>query len=256
MKPTVLLVDDNAEILEVLKVELTEIYEIIVSFNGKEALGILKEKDIQLIVCDVMMPVMDGFEFCKMVKSDLEFSHIPVILLTAKNTMQSRIAGLEIGADAYIEKPFDVEHLLAQISNLITNRNKLREHFVQSPIADIKSIAHSRSDENFLEKLNEVILTNMDDPQLDIEKLSKLMNTSRTSLFRKIKSLTGLTPNELINVTCLKKAAKLLTETDYKIFEIAYMVGFSSQSSFGRSFYKQFGMAPTEYQTQKQKKKK
>jgi two-component system, cell cycle response regulator len=256
MKPTILLVDDNIEILEVLADELNEKYEIITAINGQEALNKLKEGDIQLVVCDVMMPVMDGFEFCKIVKSDFEYSHVPVILLTAKNTLQSRIAGLELGADAYIEKPFDVEHLLVQIANLIMNRNKLREYFAQSPVAQIKTIAHTRSDEKFLDKLNEAILANLDDQNLDIDKLAKLMNTSRTSLFRKIKSIAGLTPNDLINITRLKKAAQLLAEAHYKIFEVAYMVGFSSHTSFGRSFYKQFGMSPTEYQKQNQENKK
>jgi DNA-binding response OmpR family regulator len=251
MKQTILLVDDNPEILEVLSDELCEIYEIVTATNGQEALDILQMTEIQMVICDVMMPVMDGFEFCKIVKSDLEYSHFPVILLTAKNTIQSRIEGLDAGADAYIEKPFNVEHLIAQIANLISNRNKLRTYFAQSPLANIKSIAHTKSDENFLEKLNEVILNNIDDQFLDIDKLSKLMNTSRTGLFRKIRAISDLTPNELINITRLKKAAQLLTETDHKIFEIAYMLGFNSQTSFGRSFFKQFGMAPTEYQKQK-----
>jgi len=248
MKHTILLVDDNPEFLEALGDELIDFYEITTATNGLEALNVLKKEEIQVVVCDVMMPVMDGFDFCRIVKSTLEYSHVPVILLTAKNTLQSRIEGLELGADAYIEKPFDVEHLMVQIANLITNRNKLRKYFVQSPVAHIKSIAHTLSDENFLNKLSEAILNNLDDEHLDIDKLAKLMNTSRTSLFRKINSISDLTPTELINVTRLKKAAQLLTETNYKIFEISYMVGFNSQTSFGRSFFKQFGMAPTEYQ--------
>jgi len=248
MKHTILLVDDNPEFLEALGDELIDFYEITTATNGLEALNVLKKEEIQVVVCDVMLPVMDGFDFCRIVKSTLEYSHVPVILLTAKNTLQSRIEGLELGADAYIEKPFDVEHLMVQIANLITNRNKLRKYFVQSPVAHIKSIAHTLSDENFLNKLSEAILNNLDDEHLDIDKLAKLMNTSRTSLFRKINSISDLTPTELINVTRLKKAAQLLTETNYKIFEISYMVGFNSQTSFGRSFFKQFGMAPTEYQ--------
>jgi len=251
MKHTVLLVDDNPELLEVLGDELCDIYTIATAANGEEALDVLKKSSIQVVICDVMMPVMDGFEFCKIVKSNVEYSHVPIILLTAKNTLQSRIEGLELGADAYIEKPFSVEHLTVQVANLISNRNKMRTYFAQSPLANIKSIAHTQSDENFLEKLNEVILNNIDDQFLDIDKLAKLMNTSRTSLFRKINAISDLTPNELINITRLKKAAQLLIETNYKIFEIAYMLGFNSQTTFGRSFVKQFGMAPTEYQKQK-----
>lgn len=248
MTPTVLLVDDNADMLEVLTYGLTDNYEIVTAGNGQEALNMLKEQDIKLVVCDVMMPVMDGFEFCKIAKSGFEYSHVPVILLTAQNTLQSKITGLELGADAYIEKPFDVKHLQAQIANLINNRNKLRDYFAQSPVAQIKSIAHTRLDEDFLDRLNQAILNHLDDPELDIDKLAHLTNMSRTSLFRKINSISDLKPNELINVTRLKKAAELLIETDLKIFEIAYMVGFSSHASFGRSFYKQFGMSPTEYQ--------
>lgn len=255
MKPTILLVDDNIEILEVLTYSLCETYEIVTANNGQEALDILKEGDIQLVVCDVMMPVMDGFEFCKIVKSNFEYSHVPVILLTAKNTLQSKISGLELGADAYIEKPFDVTYLLVQIANLINSRNKLRAYFVQSPIAQIKTIAHTRFDENFLDKLNEAILSNLDDQDLDVDKLAKLTGLSRTGLFRKIRSISNLTPSELINITRLKKAATLLAETDLKIFEVAYTVGFSSHASFGRSFYKQFKMSPTEYQKQKQEEK-
>lgn len=253
MKHTILLIDDNIELLEALGDELGEIYTVVTATNGQLALEILKKTEIQVVVCDVMMPVMDGFEFCKTVKSNLEYSHFPIILLTAKNTLQSRITGLELGADAYIEKPFSVEHLLVQIANLISNRNKIRTYFAQSPLANIKSIAHTESDEIFLEKLNEVIHNNIDDQLLDIDKLAKLMNTSRTSLFRKINAISDLTPNELITITRLKKAAQLLLETNYKIFEIAYMLGFNSQTSFGRSFVKQFGMAPTEYQKQKQR---
>lgn len=253
MKSTVLLIDDHPEMLEVLSDELAESYNVLTACNGKDALEVLKTADIQLVICDVMMPVMDGFEFCSIIKSNFEYSHFPVILLTARNTLQSKIHGLDAGADAYIEKPFSIEHLLAQISNLIANRGKLRSYFANSPSLSIKSMANSKSDELFLEKLNEVIQNNLDDPYLDIEKLSKLMNTSRTSLFRKIKAISDLTPNELINVTRLKKAAHLLTETNYKIFEIAYMLGFNSQTSFGRSFLKQFGQSPTEYQNKKYK---
>lgn len=252
-KQTILLVDDNTELLEALGDELGEIYTVETATNGQLALEVLKKTDIQVVVCDVMMPVMDGFEFCRIIKSNLEYSHFPVILLTARNTLQSRIEGLELGADAYIEKPFSVEHLIVQIANLISNRNKLRSYFAQSPLANIRSIAHSESDEVFLEKLSEVIHNNIDDQLLDIDKLARLMNTSRTSLFRKIKAISNLTPNELITITRLKKAAQLLVETNYKIFEIAYMLGFNSQTSFGRSFYKQFNMAPTEYQKLKQR---
>lgn len=248
MRPVILLVDDNKEMLSVLTEELIDKYDVVTALNGEDALNRLKETNVALVVSDVMMPVMDGFELCKLIKSNFENSHIPVILLTAKNTLQSRITGLELGADAYIEKPFDIEHLQVQITNLLTNRNKLREYFVNSPMAHLKSIAHTNADESFLGKLNDVIHTHIDDQDLDVDKLAKYMNMSRTSLFRKIKMIAELTPNELINLTRLKKAAELLAETELKVYEISYMVGFNSQTSFGRSFFKQFEMTPTQYQ--------
>jgi two-component system, cell cycle response regulator len=252
MKPLILVVDDNEEILEFLADELCEKYEVLTAENGRMALEIMKEHPVQLIVSDVMMDEMDGFELCRILKQDFEYNHIPLILLTAKNTLQSKIEGLEIGADAYIEKPFVTEYLQVQIANLLANRNKLKEYFAHSPLVHIKSIAYSKSDELFLEKLNETICNHLEDAEFDIEKLAKLVNISRPTLFRKIKSITDLTPNDLINLTRLKKAAELLAEGNHKIYEISDMVGYHSQTNFGRNFFKQFGMTPTEYQKIKQ----
>jgi AraC-like DNA-binding protein len=170
-----------------------------------------------------------------------------VILLTAKNTIQSKVEGLELGADAYIEKPFSKEHLLAQMASLLTNRNALRMYFASSPLVHIKSIAHTKPDETFLETLHQVICKNLDDVELDVEKLAKILNLSRVTLYRKIKAVSDLTPIELINITRLKRAAELLAAGNFRIYEIADMVGFSSQSNFARNFHKQFNMSPTEY---------
>jgi len=253
MKPTILLVEDNKELLKVLSDELSYNYDVIKEMNGQQALNDLTNEAILLVVSDVMMPVMDGFELCKTIKTSFEYSHLPVILLTAKNTLQSRIEGLELGADAYIEKPFEMGHLQAQIANLLTNRKKIKDYFVQSPIAHLKSVAHSLSDESFLEKLNEAIQANIDDQDLDIDKLTRIMNMGRTSLYRKIKSLTDLAPTEFINITRLKKAADFLAQGDYRIYEVSNMVGFKSQTHFGRSFLKQFGVSPKDFQKSKHK---
>ena len=247
-KPYILLVDDNEEILDFISEELSEKYTILKAFNGKEALDILQEEAVQLVVSDIMMEVMDGFELCRKIKTNFEYSHIPVILLTAKNTLQSKIEGLEIGADAYIEKPFSPEHLQVQIANLISNRNKIKDYFANSPLVHIKSMAYSRADEVFLEHLHEVIQKNLENTELDVEHLAKMMNVSRPTLYRKIKAISDLTPNELIHVSRLKRAAELLATTDFKVYEVADMVGYHSQNNFGRSFLKQFGMPPTEYQ--------
>lgn len=247
MKPAVLIVEDNEEMLEFIAEDLGEKYHVLKAVNGEEALAVLKAEAIQLVISDVMMPVMDGFELCKAIKTNFEISHIPVILLTAKNTLQSKIEGLELGADAYIEKPFSPEYLHVQAANLIANRDKLKDYFAKSPLVHIKSIAHSKSDETFLEKLNEVIYKNLEEEELDVEKLAKMMNMSRPTLYRKIKSISNLSINDLINLSRLKRAAELLAEGNYKIYEVAAIVGFKSQTNFGRSFLKQFGMSPSTY---------
>ncbi len=256
LQPVVLLVDDNDEILEFLERMLKSKYTILKAEDGAEALKILEKEAIQLIISDVMMPVMDGFELCKKIKSNFEFSHIPIILLTAKNAIQAKVEGLELGADAYIEKPFSKEYLQAQIASLLNNRNIIREYFANSPLIHIKSMAHSRADELFLETLHDTITKNIEDTDLDVEKLAEIMNMSRITLYRKIKAISVLTPIELINITRLKKAAELLAQGNHRIFEVSYMVGFSSQSNFARNFQKQFNVTPTEYMNSKQLEKK
>jgi len=157
MLPMILIVDDNEEILEFLERVLSAKYTVLKKENGQEALKVLETEAVQLVISDVMMPVMDGFQLCRIIKSNFEYSHIPVILLTAKNTIQSKVEGLELGADAYIEKPFSKDHLQAQIASLLSNRNMIREFFASSPLVHIKSMAHSKADERFLETLNDTI---------------------------------------------------------------------------------------------------
>jgi len=255
-KSVVLLVDDNEDILDFISDDLEEKYQVLKARNGLEALEILQHEIVQLIISDVMMPEMDGFELCAKIKSTLEFSHIPVILLTAKNTLQSKIEGLELGADVYVEKPFSPEFLQVQISSLIKNRNKIKEYFSSSPLLHIKSIAYSKADELFLEKLQDTINKNIHTQELDVEHLAEKMNMSRPTLYRKIKSISNLSPNELINLARLKRSAELLNEGNLKIYEISEMVGYSSQSHFGRNFSKQFGMSPTDYLNSKLAEKK
>lgn len=246
-KPSILLVDDNKDILEYLMKELSANFECITASNGEEALNSLNESAVQLVVSDVMMPIMDGFELCRAIKTDLATSHIPVVLLTAKNSAQSKIEGLEIGADAYLEKPFSPDHLIAQIQSLLDNRNKLKQYFANSPLVHLKSIAQSRTDEVLLEKLNTYILAHLGDKNMDVEQLADAMNMSRATFYRKVKSISNLSPNELINITRLKKAAELLISSDYKIQHIAEITGFTSQAQFGRSFARQFGITPSGY---------
>ena len=249
-RPTILIVEDNEDMMNFIGKEANVLYNILTALNGKEALQILKEHSVQLIISDIMMPVMDGFTLLKMLKTNLDYSHIPVILLTAKNTVQSRLEGIEAGADAYIEKPFSMTLLLAQTANLLTNREKIRSSYAQSPIAHLKSMAYTKADEHFLERLNDIINENMSDINLDVDMIADLMHLSRPTLYRKISALSDLTPNELIRIARLKKAAELMIKGELKIYEISEIVGFNSQSYFSRSFTKQFGMSPSEYARQ------
>jgi len=250
-KIRVLIVEDDRDLLHFISKELEQSYSILRASNGEEALNILKEHQVQLIISDVKMPVKNGFSLCKSVKDTLETSHIPVILLTAQKALNAKIKGLESGADAYIAKPFNMRHLRAQVRSLISNRQHIMEYYSSTPLSHIKSIGHSRIDELLIEKLDKAILFNLANPELNVEVLSEGLNMSRSTLYRKIKDLSNLTPNELVNITRLKRAAELLLIGDYKIFEIAEMVGFKSQSSFGRSFQKQFKMTPSQYINQK-----
>ncbi|WP_205514448.1 response regulator transcription factor [Longitalea arenae] len=253
MLPLILLVDDEEEILDFLERILQGKYAVLKTLDGREALQALESNAVQLIISDVMMPDMDGFELCARIKSNVEYSHIPVILLTAKNTIQAKVQGLELGADAYIEKPFSKEHLLAQMASLLNNRNNLREYFANSPLVHINSMAHTKADEHFLASLHDIIIEHIEEVELDVEQLARYMNMSRVTLYRKIKAISDLTPIELINLTRLKKAAELLASGDYKMYEIAAMTGFSSQSNFARNFHKQFGVTPSDYALSKHK---
>jgi len=247
LKPEILLVEDNKEILDFISHEISADYFVRRASNGMEAVEILETGTIQLVISDIMMPVMDGLELCKKIKTNLDYSHIPIILLTAKNSLHSKIEGLEMGADAYIEKPFDFEHLSVQISNLLMNRNKLKEYFANSPLTQIRTIGYTKADKAFLEKLKQVIDENLTNIDIDVECIARIMNMSRPTFYRKIKALSNLTPHELIHITRLKKAAELLSDGNYKVYEVAAMVGYSLQTNFARDFHKQFGMTPSEY---------
>jgi DNA-binding response OmpR family regulator len=251
MLPVILVVDDSEELLDFLDRTLSVKYDVKRATDGFQALAVLHEISVHLVVSDIMMPGMDGYELCIAIKSEPELSHIPVILLTAKNTLQSKIEGLELGADAYIEKPFSRDHLFAQIASLLANRDTIRQFFANSPLVHIKSIVHSKSDEKFLELVSEAIIANLSDTKLDAEKLSRLVNMSRVTLYRKIKAVSDMSPVEMIHITRLKKAAEMLASGEYKMYEIADATGFSSQSNFARLFHKQFNMTPTEFMASK-----
>ncbi|WP_447640371.1 MULTISPECIES: response regulator [Chitinophagaceae] len=246
-RDTILIIDDNEEILFVIADGFSEYYDTVCVTSAGEALRVLQDRYISLVICDVMMPVMDGMQFCDRLKSDIEFSHIPIILLTAKNTLQAKIEGLSIGADVYAEKPFSMEFLLAQVRSLLLNRNRVKTHFVQSPTAHLVNIANSDADKTFLETLEKHIVCNMVNSDLDVELLAKLMNMSKASLYRKINSISDLSPNEMINLSRLKRAVELFGQKERSLTEVAYEVGYNSVTQLGRNFQKHFHTTPKEF---------
>lgn len=246
--PVILVAEDNKELADFMFAELSDVYNVILVRNGEEAWKMVQHHEVHLILSDVMMPVKNGIDLCQKIKQTEETSHIPVILLTAKSALNARIEGLESGADAYITKPFSMDYLLVQIANLIKNRRTILEHFSNSPLAHLKSLAVSHTDKTFLAKLDKVIEDNLKDQSLNVDKLADYMNMSRSTLYRSIREISDLSPNELINQSRLKKAAHLIKTTNLKIYEVAETVGYKSQTSFGRNFQKHFGMTPTEFE--------
>lgn len=246
-KPMILVVEDNPDMLAFIRKQLTTEYSVLTAMNGIEALAVLDNHYVNLVVSDVMMPQMDGFELCKTIKSDLSYSHIPVVLLTAKTNIQSKIEGLELGADAYIEKPFSVEYLLANISSLIHNREKLRQTFAKSPFVAANTMALTKADEEFIWKLNDIIQANLHNPEFSMEDMADALKMSRSSFYRKIKGVLDLSPNEYLRLERLKQAAQLLKEGKSRVNEICYTVGFNSPSYFSKCFLKQFGVLPKDF---------
>ena len=241
-----LIVEDNDELRNYLQTIFSS-YSLLVAANGKEGVKLAIEHVPDIIVSDVIMPEMDGIELCATTKSNLITSHIPVILLTAKSDIQHKIKGIETGADAYIEKPFNTEYLLAMVKNILLQRKKLREKFSDEPGHDINEAGINNSDKQFIEKIKQIIEANISSPDFSVEKLSAELGVSRSQLFRKFKALFNLKPNELIRAERLKYAKRLLQQKEYNVNEIAIKAGFASTSYFITSFKKYFGETPSHY---------
>ncbi len=242
-----MIVEDSEEMRSYLASELSDSYNVSQAANGEEALAILKNEKIDIVISDIMMPVMDGCELCNRIKTDSDLSHIPVILLTAAVGVETRIETLEIGADGYIEKPFPIELLRSNISNLFKNREISYRQFINKPLTHYNSVTASKVDNEFMTKLHEFIMKNIAEQDLNIDNLTSQLGTSKSSLYRKLKANTGLSINEYIRVCRLKQAAELLSSQKYKINEVAFMTGFSSASYFATCFQKQFEITPSEF---------
>lgn len=253
---TILIVEDNLEIIELMTDNLGEYYNILIAHNGEEALGILKDNRVNLVVSDIMMPVMDGLELTKIIKGDINLSHIPVILLTARQTLGNSIEGLQAGADAYIKKPFSFIYLQTQMQTLIDNRKREQESFLHKPYLTVENSGINKVDEEFLNKISNLIIANMQDTNFNVERLASEMCMSRSSLHRKIKEVSNLTPIDFIRLIKLKKAAELIKEHGYRTNEICEKIGIVSPSYFIKLFQKQFGITPKEFASNKSDRQK
>ena len=246
-KDTMLIVDDSEDMVAFLKDSFCHQYEVITASDGIEALDLLKKHEVNIIISDWMMPRMDGAELCRRVRLNPLTSHIPFVMLTAKTDDDAKVEGMDVGADTYIEKPFSLEYLEACIRNMLKLRRQLMEKFSTQPLEPVTEIAQNATDNEFLVRMNRIIEENFSNSELNVNFLAEKLNISRSGLFAKIKTLADITPNEMIQIVRLKKAAQLLLERKYTVSEIGYMVGFSNPSYFSKCFQKQFGIKPADY---------
>ena len=252
-KFTILYIDDNKELLENIGNYLSETYNVITATNGK--IGFEKANLFQpdIIISDIVMPVMDGFELCNLIKTDINTSHIPVILLTARGDSDSQYKGIEIGADHFIPKPFNIKLLVLTIKNLIESREKLRKLFISNQYTEPKEITTNSRDEQFMEKLLLYVEEHIGEDDLNIKFIADTFAMSRSTFFRKIKAITGTTGKEFIDSVRLKRAAQLLIESDLNISEIAYDLGHSNPQYFSKWFKAYYKISPTEYMAKNKK---
>lgn len=245
-KPTILIIDDNNDIRQYERTLLQDTYFVIEAADGKEGLEVARREVPDLVVCDVMMPVMDGLEFTEQLKTGTATSHIPVIMLTAKNLEEHRAEGYEHGADSYITKPFHGKVLLARIDNLLKQR-KLLKHVYQRAAdveTEVEATQLNARDKQFVKQLNAIIQQHLDDCDFGVEDIGKEIGLSRVQLYRKVKAMTGSSVVDILRKARLAKGKRLLESRSMTIAEVAYEVGFSAPSYFTKCFKDEYGMLP------------
>ncbi len=246
---TILVVDDNEQIGILLKNILSDKYHILVSSRGKDALRILEEEKVDLVISDILMPGMDGLALCASIKDNIQTSHIPVILLTAKAEIEDRIVGLQVGADSYIPKPFHPEHLFTRIEKLIQNREQVRKRFSNLATVELDDISTGmgEKDDQFFGKITQCIQDHLSESEFSADDIAREVGLSKASLYKKVKAITNLTPHGLIKQYRLKKAADLLKLTNMSVSEVIDQTGFNSRSYFYKSFNEMFHCHPKDF---------
>lgn len=245
--PVLLFVDDNQDLCEFIHDNLMNDYSVLIANDGQEALAFLTQNDVNIIVSDIMMPVMDGIELCRQIKTNIEWSHIPVILLTAKTADEHKIEGLEIGADDYVTKPFNLDILKLRILKFIEWSLKSHKTFRQKLDVNPHEITITTLDEKLIEKAISIVEKHISDTEFSVEILSEAMGLSRGHLYRKLMAITGKGPAEFIRLVRLKRGKQLLEKSQLPISQIAYQVGFNSPKRFTKQFREEFGMSPSEF---------
>lgn len=246
---TILLIEDDNDVREFLLSELESCFDLKVASDGKTGIAMAKELDVDLIVSDVMMPGMNGFELTKRLKNSFETSHIPIILLTALSTDENVLEGTESGADAYITKPFSPQLLMARILQLLNQREILRQKFSKEPQEIRSAMLSNEQDSLFVKRLDSIVYSRLGEQDLSVDKVAGLLHLGRTIFYKKVRGTTGYTPNEYIRVIRLRKAAELLKEGEKNVSEVAYAVGFDNPYYFSKCFKEQFGMPPSQYRS-------
>ena len=246
---TILLIEDDNDVREFLLSELESCFDLKVASDGKAGIAMAKELDVDLIVSDVMMPGMNGFELTKRLKNSFETSHIPIILLTALSTDENVLEGTESGADAYITKPFSPQLLMARILQLLNQREILRQKFGKEPQEIRSAMLSNEQDSLFVKRLDSIVYSRLGEQDLSVDKVAGLLHLGRTIFYKKVRGTTGYTPNEYIRVIRLSKAAELLKEGEKNVSEVAYAVGFDNPYYFSKCFKEQFGMPPSQYRS-------
>lgn len=246
---TILLIEDDNDVREFLLSELESCFDLKVASDGKAGIAMAKELDVDLIVSDVMMPGMNGFELTKRLKNSFETSHIPIILLTALSTDENVLEGTESGADAYITKPFSPQLLMARILQLLNQREILRQKFGKVPQEIRSAMLRNEQDSLFVKRLDSIVYSRLGEQDLSVDKVAGLLHLGRTIFYKKVRGTTGYTPNEYIRVIRLRKAAELLKEGEKNVSEVAYAVGFDNPYYFSKCFKEQFGMPPSQYRS-------
>ena len=245
---TIFLIDDNTELLYVMKEIFKDKYNVVTATDGQQAWEILNNNIVDVIICDVMMPNMNGWELCNRIKTDLRFNHIPVIILTAKKGIDDRVASYEAGADGYIAKQFESKVLFARVDNLLKSYKIRQTAFRKEENISLEGLSYQLADKQFLQSIINSIEQHLEEPEFDLEQLSSDLNMSKSTLYRKIKSMTGLTPLDFIRNIKMKRACMMLLTQQMNISEVDYAVGFSNPKYFSKCFKDEFGLTPSEYQ--------